>query len=253
MNVTKTQGVQFVGPNGKNQYNTLYAHTGGVLFDCTGSSHCTFSGFYILIDLQLPGGEKNPSNCAILLASGKEAGFTECLYNEIKFMYIEMYTRGFKPSYGTIGVCGIGTEENTYLSNQMYCDTPIILTAYKFLVEKEIKSNYVEINAAHSAGVNTFSGENMICAWNNRSYNMVLSGVNTVSLGNIYFGSPIWPGTTGNNLTAMQLNTNVDVLTGNIKMEVKTLLMDIQPGLCQRRGSMTELGDRDISRTATMR
>jgi hypothetical protein len=243
LNVTKTQGVQFIGANGKNQYNTIYAHTGGVLFDCTGSSHNTFSGFYILIDSQLPGGEKTPSNCAILLASGAEAGFTECLYNEIKSMYIEMYTPGFKGRYGTIGVCGIGTEENTYLSNQMFCDTPIILTAYKYLVEKEIKSVYTEINAAHSSGVNTFSGNNMVCGWNNRSYNMVLSGVNTVSLGNIYFGSVLWPGTTGKNLTAMQLNTNVDVLTGNVKMEVKASLMDIQPGsLVSGVDLMTELG-----------
>ncbi|MFZ2657758.1 MAG: hypothetical protein WAX69_22685 [Victivallales bacterium] len=229
LNVTKTKGIKFIGGEGKNQYNTVYAHTGDVLFDGTGSSHLGFRGFYIKFNPKRVGGN-TPSNCAILLASSTEKGYAECLYNEIAYMYVELYRPDFNGQFGTVGVCSIGSEENTILSNQFFCDTPIILTAYSGIIKDEIKSNYTPVNTAHSCGVNTFSGENMLVAWNQRSYNMILNGVNTVSLGNIYFGGPTWPGTTGGNLSAIQLNSNVDILTGNIKMEGRTSVFDIMPG-----------------------
>ena len=244
LDVTKTQGVKFVGGEGKNQYNTVYAHTGAVLFDGTGSHHLGFRGFYIKFEPKLVGGS-TPSNCAILLASGVDAGYSECLYNEIAYMYIELYRPEFKGKFGAVGVCAIGSEENTFFSNQFYCDTPVILTAYSNLINDEIKSKYTPINPAHSIGVNTFSGENMLVAWNQRSYNLVLNGVNTVSLGNIYFGSCMWAGTTGTNLSAIQLNTNIDLLTGNLKMEGKTSIFDVMGATVSCVDIRAELGGTD--------
>ncbi len=229
LNATKTKGIKFIGEGGKNQQCTVYAHTGNALFDCTGSSHMGFKGFYIRFKSNSKISAK-PSNCAILLASGKDRGATECLYNEISYMYIEMYRKEMKGKFGTVGLCCIGSEENTIMSNQLYCDTPIIITAYNNLIKGEVTSRYAAINSAHSAGVNSFCGENMLVAWNYRSYNLILNGVNTVSLGNIYFGVCDWNGEKGKIKSGIQLNTNVDILTGNIKMEAKTSLIDINPG-----------------------
>lgn len=234
LNVTGAAGVQFVGAETKNQKNMIVAHTGGVLFDCSGSRQIGFKGFYIRYYKDLAGYD-TPSNCAILFAGGADipgiAHGSECLYQEISNMYIELWHPDYKGGFGNVGVCGYGLEETTFHSNQFYCDTPIILTSDSGMISGEIKSPYVAFTKAHSVGVNTFSGENMLVRWNNRGYHMYLRGVNTLDLGNIYFGSIIWKGKEGEKaLPAMQLSQNCDLITGNIKMENVPGIFDLLNG-----------------------
>ena len=228
LNVTGGIGVQFVGAETKNQKHMVVAHTGGVLFDCSGSRQTGFKGFYIRYREDLPGYD-TPSNCAILFAGATQG--PECLYQEVSNMYIELWHPEYKGGFGNIGICGYGMEETTIHSNQFYCDTPIIITSTSDMIAGEIKSPYVSFTKTHSVGVNTFSGENMLVRWNNRGHHLYLCGVNTLDLGNIYFGSMTWKGTEGKSaLPAIQISQNCDLLTGNVKMEGVPGLFDLTAG-----------------------
>lgn len=234
LNVTGGIGIQFVGAETKNQRHMVVAHTGGVLFDCSGSRQTGFKGFYIRYLKGLPGYD-TPSNCAILFAGAEIPGhkdvLPECLYQEIACMYIELYHPKFRGGFGNVGICAYGMEESTIHSNQFYCDTPVIITSTSSQIAGEIKSPYVAFTEAHSVGVNTFSGENMLVRWNHRSYNMVLRGVNTLNLGNIYFGNMIWKGENGpKELPAIHVSHNLDVITGNVKMEQIPGVFELVPG-----------------------
>lgn len=219
MTTAARNGISFIGLGGRRSGVTIKCSTGAWAVELVGSAWTKWSGIYFTK------GDSNISTGTFLLAG--TALNTECLNHTFEHIFIDVYNPTAPTSYGTIGYAVIGSEENTWFSTQTYAGTPILISSVSSLISDDYPSAYQTVLAAHSAGVNTFAGENSLITWDQKSANIVLFGANSTDFGNAYL-SNVNVGTPGAAVEAIRvLGGTLEGLKGKLKIESKSSLLNI--------------------------
>lgn len=230
INVTSTAAIDRSGivveGLGRRGGTTIYADTGNILFELTGSAYTSWPDIYIVH------GPTNPSTVAFFMAG--TAAKPNCQHHDFTRTYVELYKADITGlTYGTVGYVVVGSEENTWSKTQTYASTPFIFTAYYSQVSAEYPSYFLPlvVQAGHSCGVNTFSGENSLVTYDKKCPNIVLYSANTLDCGNMYL-SNVEIGTNSTNQTAIKmLGGTLESLRGRFKIEGPGTLLELTGGI----------------------
>jgi hypothetical protein len=210
---------------GRKAGTTIYANTGGILFELTGSAWTSWRGFSI------EPGLTNPSTVGFFMTGTTTK--PNCLYHDFSQIINNLYKGDITGlTYGTIGYLVIGSEENTWDKTQTYATTPFMFITDYVLTSAEYPSYFraAEITAAHSCGVNTFSGENSLVTYDKKGSNIVFYGANTIDLGNMYCGNIVIGAPGAINTIIQILGGTLMGCRGKIMAEAKATLLDILSG-----------------------
>ena len=201
---------------------TFICATSAWAIDLTGSAWTYWHG------IMFQSGASNCSHGAFLLAS--TASNPECLHHTFDNVSIDLYSTSAPASFGTIGFGIIGSEENTFIGCEVYANSPVLNSIYYSHISADYPSTYQTIQAGHSSGVNTFSGETSLVTYDQKHAPVQLYGVNTLQLGNVYLAN-INVGTPGTNQYAISvLGGTLEGVYGNVKMEGLSSLLHIPAG-----------------------
>ena len=220
--VLDRSGISFIAFGGRRGGVTITGNTSGWIIDLSGTAWSYFKGMYLIC------GSTHPSTGGILL--GGTAAKPECLSNYFDNIFIQLYNPAAPVEYGTVGIAAIGSEENTFNGIQIFATTPTIFSTNYSTISTHYPSPYKTIQASHSCGVNTFSGENALVSLDKNNSNVYLYGVNSIDFGNMYFGNANF-GTTGTHENCITvLGGTIDGMKGRIKIENKSVLLAIGTG-----------------------
>ncbi len=216
-------GIAFVCAGARKAAKILCG-TGGWAIDLSGAAWTKWSGIYLIH------ASTNPSTGAVLL--GGTAEDPECLYHDFDNDMIELYNKNAPSSFGTIGFAVIGSEENTFHSCNVVAETPYLFSTSYASISADYPSPYQTIQASHSCGVNTFSGENTAITYDKQHANVSVYGANSIDFGNIYM-SDIEIDNTRSKLTETCISFmggTIDAIKGHIKVEHKSTLAEYAEG-----------------------
>ena len=214
-------GMSFVSIGGRRSV-VIKCETGGWAVDLSGSAWTTWRGLYFIH------GSTNISTGGFIL--GGIAADPECLYHNFDNCFVEIYNAAAPASHGTIGFAVIGSEENTFHACNVFANTPFIFSTVYSTISADYPSPYQTILAAHSCGVNTFSGENVAVTYDKKKPNIQIYGANSLDLGNIYFGNIniLTPGTEETCINF--LGGTSEGVRGFVKIENKSTLLNFSGG-----------------------
>jgi len=228
MTTAARNGISFVALGGRRAGVTIKCATGAWAVELVGSAWTRWSGIYFTA------GPSTVSKGVFLL--GGTTTDTECLNHNFDHIFIDVYNATAPASYGTIGYAVIGSEENTWHTTQTYAGTPLLIAANYSVISADYPSAYQTVQAAHSPGVNTLSGQNALITWDNKSANVVLQGANSVDLGNTYC-SNINIGSPGSAVEVIRvLGGTLEGVKGKLKVEGKQILLNVTSASTQMTG-----------------
>jgi hypothetical protein len=187
-------GIKIIG-EGRDSYGSIIAgDTGGVMFDCTGTSGLCIS------DLGLSSGTTNPSTVGILLARGLDSGY--CHNNVIDNVMINIDTNfTANGGLGSVGIWNVAGEQHIYNKVFIWANLPLGLTVnsnaiFRNFSESGFVASFYKIESAYtpviieeiSLGVVSVTGASSLYSLNFYRPCVYLNGVNSVNLDNVYMG-----------------------------------------------------------------
>jgi hypothetical protein len=199
---------------------TITCSTGSWAVDLSGSAWTSWAGIYFVQ------GKSNPSIGGFIGCATK---FKESLYHTFREIYVQLYNGSAPASYGTIGWGMMGSEENTFIGTQTFCNTPFFLSTSYSYFSANYPSPYQHsaILESHSQGVTTFTGENLAVTWDQKGTNIVMHGANSTDFGNMYLGN-INVGTVGSSYKCISvIGGTLEGCRGRFKIEGRQTLLSI--------------------------
>jgi hypothetical protein len=211
--------IQYVGGSRRGAV-TITCSTGSWAADLSGSAWTSWAGIYFVQ------GKSNPSFGGFIACA---TTFQESLYHTFREIYVQLYNTSAPSTYGTIGWALMGSEENTFIGTQTFCNTPFFLsTSYSFF-SANYPSPYqnAKILDGHSQGVTTFAGENLAVTWDQKGANIVMHGANSTDFGNMYFGN-INVGAVGSGYKCISvIGGTLEGCRGRFKIEARQTLLSV--------------------------
>lgn len=209
---------------------TITGQTNNWMLDISGSPWVQINGIFFV------SGSTNPSWGGIVACTTTTA---QPSFLSLLNCYIQLYAAATAPAtFGTIGVCLFGSEEDTIFATQVFANTCyLIVTAYS-LFSSGYPSPFQNANVIsnQSQGVTTFSGENSAVTFDAKFPNISMFGANTIDFGNMYLAN-INIGTPGTAYKGISiLGGTLEGAKGQFKLESKQTLLSIDSTNAQVMG-----------------
>jgi hypothetical protein len=218
-NTLDRSAIQFLG-GARRGAVTITCSTGSWAVDLSGSAWTSWAGIYFVQ------GKSNPSIGGFIACTTR---FRESLYHTFREIYVQLYNGSAPASYGTIGWGMMGSEENTFIGTQTFCNTPFFLSTSYSYFSANYPSPYQHgaIVESHSQGVTTFTGENLAVTWDQKGTNIVMHGANSTDFGNMYLGN-INVGAVGSSYKCISvIGGTLEGCRGRFKIEARQTLLSV--------------------------
>ena len=173
------------------EITNIYASTGGILFDFSGSNQICVKDFTVYgVNVA------NPSTVAILIARAQKHPWA----NLYRISGIRIYLNSdikANNGIGTVGIWNYGGEHHTYTDINISANLPVVLTRWRDpdRLPGRISSSNIELLAGNAGSqiFTSFLGTCILIAWDYHRPCLYLNRVACVHLFNTYMSPRAWP------------------------------------------------------------
>ncbi len=173
------------------EITNIYASTGGILFDFSGSNQIC------LRDLTIYGvNVANPSTVAILIARAQKHPWANLYRISGLHIYLSSNIKA-NNGIGTVGLWNYGGEHHTYTDINISANLPVVLTRWlnPDRLPSSISSPHIQLLAGNAGSqiFTSFLGTCILIAWDYHRPCLYLNRVACVHLFNTYMSPRAWP------------------------------------------------------------